>query len=115
MNSLSDYGMIDKLYEASRAGVKIKLIIRGINCLIPEVLGMSDNIESISIVDKFLEHPRLYIFENDNIVGEIIYQKDQYIFGHITFRKLSKELSIDMSFNLENHHLELNKQDWLVL
>ena len=55
------------------------------------------------------------IFENDNIVGEIIYQKDQYIFGHITFRKLSKELSIDMSFNLENHHLELNKQDWLVL
>ena len=55
------------------------------------------------------------IFENDNIVGEIIYQKDQYIFGHVTFRKLSKELSIDMSFNLENHHLELNKQDWLVL
>jgi len=55
------------------------------------------------------------IFENNNIVGEIIYQKDQYIFGHITFRKLSKELSIDMSFNLENHHLELNKQDWLVL
>ncbi|AFU67385.1 polyphosphate kinase Ppk [Psychroflexus torquis ATCC 700755] len=66
MNSLSDYGMIDKLYEASRAGVKIKLIIRGINCLIPQVSGMSDNIESISIVDKFLEHPRLYIFENDN-------------------------------------------------
>lgn len=66
MNSLSDYGMIDKLYEASRAGVKIKLIIRGINCLIPQVPGMSDNIESISIVDKFLEHPRLYIFENDN-------------------------------------------------
>ena len=65
MNSLSDYGMIDKLYEASRAGVKIKLIIRGINCLIPQVPGMSDNIESISIVDKFLEHPRLYIFEND--------------------------------------------------
>ena len=66
MNSLSDYGMIDKLYEASKAGVKIKLIIRGINCLIPQVPGMSDNIESISIVDKFLEHPRLYIFENDN-------------------------------------------------
>jgi len=55
------------------------------------------------------------IFENNNIVGEIIYQKDQYIFGHITFRKLSKELSIDMSFNLENHHLEINKQDWLAL
>lgn len=65
MNSLSDYGMIDKLYEASRAGVKIKLIVRGINCLIPKVKGMSDNIESISIVDKFLEHPRLFIFQND--------------------------------------------------
>ena len=66
MNSLSDYGMIDKLYEASKAGVKIRLIVRGINCLIPQVPGMSENIESISIVDKFLEHPRLYIFENES-------------------------------------------------
>lgn len=65
MNSLSDYDMIDKLYEASRAGVKIKLIVRGINCLIPEVQGMSENIQAISIVDKFLEHPRLYVFENN--------------------------------------------------
>ncbi|SDG55294.1 polyphosphate kinase 1 [Psychroflexus sediminis] len=65
MNSLSDYGLIDKLYEASQVGVKIKLIIRGINCLIPQVKGMSENIEAISIVDKFLEHPRLYIFQND--------------------------------------------------
>jgi polyphosphate kinase len=76
MNSLSDYGMIDKLYEASRAGVKIKLIIRGINCLIPQVPGMSDNIESISIIDKFLEHPRLYIFENDNNPGVFISSAD---------------------------------------
>ena len=55
------------------------------------------------------------IFENDNVVGEIIYQKDQYIFGHITFRKLSKDISLDMNFNLENHNLEINKQDWLAL
>ncbi|MFS4467723.1 polyphosphate kinase 1 [Maribacter sp. 2210JD10-5] len=65
MNSFTSYKMIDKLYEASRAGVKIKLIIRGICCLIPGVPGMSENIEAISVVDKFLEHPRLFIFCND--------------------------------------------------
>jgi len=65
MNSLTSYRMVDKLYEASRAGVKIQLIVRGICCLIPGVKGMSENIEAISIVDKFLEHPRLFIFEND--------------------------------------------------
>jgi polyphosphate kinase len=64
LNSLSDFKTIDKLYEASRVGVKIKLIVRGICCIIPGVKGMSENIEAISIVDKFLEHPRLFIFEN---------------------------------------------------
>lgn len=65
MNSLTDFKMIDKLYEASRSGVKIKLIVRGICCLIPGVVGMSENIEAISIVDNYLEHSRIYIFEND--------------------------------------------------
>lgn len=66
MNSLSDYAMIDKLYEASNAGVKIKLQVRGICSLIPGVKGMSENIEAISIVDHLLEHTRSYIFCNND-------------------------------------------------
>lgn len=65
MNSLSDFDMVDKLYEASRAGVKIKLQVRGICSLIPGVPGMSENIEAISIVDNYLEHTRVYIFGNN--------------------------------------------------
>ena len=64
MNSFTSYKMVDKLYEASRAGVKIQLIIRGICCLVPGIKGMSENIEAISIVDKFLEHTRLFAFAN---------------------------------------------------
>jgi polyphosphate kinase len=66
MNSLSDFRMIDKLYDASRAGVKVKLIIRGICSLIPGVKGMSENIEAISIVDNYLEHSRIFIFGNND-------------------------------------------------
>ncbi len=61
-NSLSDREIIDKLYEAGKAGVKIKLIVRGICSLIPGVKGLSENIEAVSIVDKYLEHSRVFIF-----------------------------------------------------
>lgn len=64
MNSLSDHKIISELYKASRAGVSIQLIVRGICCLVPGVPNMSENIEVISVVDKFLEHTRLFIFEN---------------------------------------------------
>ena len=66
LNNLTSYSMIKILYEASRAGVKIQMIVRGVCCLVPREIGMSENIEVISIVDKFLEHTRFMIFCNDD-------------------------------------------------
>jgi polyphosphate kinase len=65
MNSLTDIELIRKLYDASKAGVKIRLIIRSICSLVPGIKDLSDNIEIISIVDKYLEHSRVFIFSNN--------------------------------------------------
>ena len=64
VNSLADEGIVAKLYQASNAGVKINLIVRGICCLVPGVPGFSENISVVSIIDKFLEHARVFIFGN---------------------------------------------------
>ena len=63
-NNLVDRQLTMKLYEASQAGVEIRLIVRGMCSLLPGVSGVSDNIEAISIIDRYLEHPRVYIFHN---------------------------------------------------
>jgi polyphosphate kinase len=71
MNSLADEQLITKLYQASNAGVKIKMIIRGMCCLIAGMKGYSENIEVLSIVDKYLEHARVHIYCNGG--NELIY------------------------------------------
>lgn len=101
LNSLSDYDMIDKLYEASRAGVKIDLIIRGICCLVPGIPGMSENIRAISVIDKFLEHPRLYIFNNGGNLKVYISSADWMT------RNLDRRVEISCPIYDEDIKLEL--------
>ncbi len=127
LNSLTSHRFIDKLYEASNHGVKIKLIIRGICCLIPNLKDLSKNIEVISIVDRYLEHPRVYIFENggdkkvyissadlmtrnlDNRVEVAcpIYQKDLK-------KQILDTIEISLSDNVKSRYINLNKQNEFV-
>jgi polyphosphate kinase len=76
INNLTDVKMIDKLYAAGKAGVKVELIVRGICCLKPGVKGLSENITAISLVDRYLEHARFFIFENNGDPVHIITSAD---------------------------------------
>lgn len=96
MNSLEDKKIINKLYQASQSGVKIKLIIRGICCLIPGIPGLSENIKVISIVDRFLEHSRVYIFYNDG--NPLIYLSS----ADWMKRNLSRRIEIAVPINQNN-------------
>lgn len=64
VNNLADHAIIKKLYEAGKVGVKVRLIVRSVCSLVPGIEGLSENIQARSILDKFLEHPRIFLFHN---------------------------------------------------
>ena len=103
--------MVEKLYEASQAGVKIRLIVRGICSLVPGVPGLSDNIEAISILDRFLEHSRVFIFCNKG--KEKIYTASADWMDRNLFRRVEVAMPIyDPAIREElKHILELQWRD----
>ncbi|UII34458.1 polyphosphate kinase 1 [Fulvivirga ulvae] len=98
LNNLQDDIMIDKLYEASQAGVKIDLIIRAICCLRPGVEGLSENITVRRIVDRYLEHSRVFYFYNDGV--ENLYQ------GSADWMKRNLYYRIEVVFPILNKNLK---------
>jgi polyphosphate kinase len=88
-NSLEDSGIGRALYEASRAGVKIELIVRGFCSLRPNVVGMSDNIRVISVIGRFLEHSRIFFFQNgaiDPLDGEFFFGSADWMYRNLLAR-----------------------------
>lgn len=98
VNGLDDLDMITRLYRASQLGVKVRLIIRGICRLIPNVKGYSENIEITSIVDRFLEHHRLYWFKN---AGD-----DKLYLSSADFMNRNLSRRIEIAYPIENPELK---------
>ena len=103
MNSLTDKRIIDKLIDASKAGVKIDMIVRGICCLIPGVEGETENIHVISVVGRFLEHSRIYIFGN----GE----EAQYYIGSADFMTRNTVKRVEVTAPVYSERLKKRLQD----
>ncbi len=107
INSLVDTDMIEKLYQASNAGVKIKMIVRGICCLIPGVPGMSENIEAISIVDRFLEHSRIFVFCNGG--------KELYFISSADWMQRNLDSRIEVSCPIYDTKIQKELRDFIEL
>jgi polyphosphate kinase len=103
MNALEDHGMIKLLYEASRAGVQVDLLVRGICCLRPGVEGLSDNIRVISIVGRFLEHSRIYYFRNGGA--------EQIYVGSADFMGRNLDRRVEVLFPVEEPKLVARVRD----
>ena len=119
VNALTERRLIDKLYDASQAGVKIELILRSMCCLRPQVKGLSENITVRSIVGRFLEHTRIYYFYNDG--DERLYcgsadWMDRNLFHRVEVafpiedKRLFKQIYQDGLLN----YLQDNKQAWIL-
>lgn len=107
MNSLQDPEMIQKLYEASQAGVEIYLNIRGICSLIPQLLGWSDNIRAVSIVDRYLEHSRVYIFHNEG-ANEIYLSSADWMTRNLSYR-------VETAFPIYDPEIRQQIQDFMTI
>lgn len=105
LNNLVDEEMIKKLYQASEAGVKIKLIIRGICALVPGVKGMSDNIQVISILDRFLEHSRIIVFGND--------RDPKYFISSADWMERNLDRRVEVTVPIYDKSLQKELQDYL--
>ena len=106
MNSLTDRKLMDKLIEASQAGVKIEMVIRGICCLIPGVPGYTENIRVISIVGRFLEHSRIYIFGKD--------ERQKVYIGSADWMTRNTVRRVEVATPIENPELKLRLNEMFI-
>ena len=104
-NNLVDRQLTMKLYEASQAGVEIRLIVRGMCSLLPGVSGVSDNIEAISIIDRYLEHSRVYVFHNR---GE-----PEYLFGSADLMTRNIDYRVEVLCPIRDPSIQIQLQDIL--
>jgi len=111
LNALQDEGMIAKLYEASQAGVRVELVVRGIGCLVPGQPGQSDNIQQRGLVDRYLEHSRVYVFAHGGTEKVFVSSADWMT------RNLDRRVEVafpilDEALQAEVRHLlDLQRQD----